>query len=305
MAKQDKAATPENETITTTSTAGMDGGRKSMSLGVIIMLLGVLISVVISYMAEDDAFSENLIMTVAMFVCLGLAAFGLKTLAIVLTSLQVAGYLAFKIYGLMVNGEILKLYSYLWIVAPVVGMVGIILFASGLEKLKVNNQVLMRQIDELSIIDPLTGLYNLRGLYMDAQTQISYAERKGNAISVMMIKLRYPEEMKTVLKQEQYNLVIKRLATLLCDTVRLEDKVYSVGPDGKFAIILTCDKAGTKIVEKRMRGKIDSPEWLKDISNKPIRGEVKLGYLEYSSEKFHRDISSFIASVEEEVEYDI
>ena len=276
-----------------------------MSLGVIIMLLGVLISVVISYMAEDDAFSENLIMTVAMFVCLGLAAFGLKTLAIVLTSLQVAGYLAFKIYGLMVNGEILKLYSYLWIVAPVVGMVGIILFASGLEKLKVNNQVLMRQIDELSIIDPLTGLYNLRGLYMDAQTQISYAERKGNAISVMMIKLRYPEEMKTVLKQEQYNLVIKRLATLLCDTVRLEDKVYSVGPDGKFAIILTCDKAGTKIVEKRMRGKIDSPEWLKDISNKPIRGEVKLGYLEYSSEKFHRDISSFIASVEEEVEYDI
>ena len=140
---------------------------------------------------------------------------------------------------------------------------------------------------------------------MDMQTQISYAERNGKAISLMIVKLRYPKEMKAVLKKNQYNKVVKGLSKLICDTVRLEDKVYSIDQEGKFAILLTCDKMGCRLVEGRLRGKIDRPEWLAGISDKPIRGEVKIGYIEYSKDTFNRDAAGFLAAVEEEVEFDV
>lgn len=295
----------KNINAETSSTAAMDGGRTKLGVGIVLLLVAVFGGALVLNFADDYYFTENLLMLVCMFVCASLAVFGLRTLAIVVTGLQIVSYYAYKVYGLFVNGESIDVILYSWILIPTLAMVGMAIFASGLSKMKIDNDVLKRQVDDLVMIDSLTGLYNLRSLFMDIQTQVSYAERNGNAISLMVIKLRYPAEMKKVLKADQYNSVIKALSTLLCDTVRLEDKVYAIAPDGVFGIVLTCDKSGTKIVEKRMRGKLEAGEWLAGISDRPIRGEVKIGALEYKKDKYHRDANGFLDSVMEEVEYDI
>lgn len=305
MAKSENTFVESKEQLNTSAASGMDGGRMRMSIGIVVMLVGVFGAAIVTYVSGDDAFVGNIIMLLCMFICLSTAAFGLRTLSIVLTGLQVASFFAVRIYSMIVNGNFIPFLDYLWIAIPAVSMLGMTLFASGFELLKINNNVMMQQINELTIIDPLTSLYNLRGLYMDAQTQISYAERNGNKITLMVVKLRYPKEMQAVLKKDQFSMVIKRLATILTDTVRLEDKVYSIGSDGEFAILLTCDKVGAKIVEKRMRGKMDNTEWLAGVASRPIRAEVKMGYLEYNKERFNRDISGFLENVSEEVEYDI
>ena len=285
--------------------ASMDGGRSKLSLGIALLLAAVFAGSLVLSFAKEDIRTENIIMLLGVFICSAFAMFGLRTLAIVLTGLQVVSFAAYKVYGLLVMKKSIAPISYSWILIPALAMVGTAIFAAGMSKMKIDNEVLKRQVDELVMIDSLTGLYNLRSLYMDIQTQVSYAERNNNAISLMIIKLRYPVEMKKVLSTNQYDSVIKALATLLCDTVRLEDKVYSIASDGVFAIVLTCDKAGTKIVEKRMRDKLDKPEWLSGISDKPIRAEIKLGALEYKKERYHRDAQGFIDSVMEEVDYDI
>lgn len=305
MAQSENISAEGKEQLNTSAASGMDGGRMRMSIGIVIMLVGVFAAAILTYASGDDAFLGNIIMLLSMFVCLSIAAFGLRTLSIVLTGLQIASFFAVKIYSMIVNGNSIPFLDYLWIAIPAIAMLGMTLFSSGFELLKINNNVMMQQINELAIIDSLTGLYNLRGLYMDAQTQISYAERNGNKITLMLVKLRYPQEMRAVLKKDQFSMVIKRLATLLTDTVRLEDKVYSISPDGEFAILLTCDNAGAKIVEKRMRAKMDNPEWLSGVAQRPIRGEVKMGYLEYNKDRFNRDINGFLENVAEEVEYDI
>ena len=100
------------------------------------------------------------------------------------------------------------------------------------------NALLKKQIAELVMIDPVTGLYNMRSMFMDIQTQISYSERNNSPISLMIIRLRYPAEMRKVLKPSQYEKVVKQLSLLLVDTVRLEDRVYSLDENGGFGIIL-------------------------------------------------------------------
>ena len=154
------------------------------------------------------------------------------------------------------------------------------------------------------MIDPLTGFYNLRSMYMDIQTQISYSERNNTSISLMIIRPRYRKELKDVLKKSQYESVIVKLSKLVYDTVRLEDKVYALDNEGTVGVLLTCDRAGGKLVEKRIRKKIEETKEFENIAEKPIRMEIQLGYLEYKKE-YNRDAIMFKSLVEEEVAYDL
>ena len=88
------------------------------------------------------------------------------------------------------------------------------------------------------------------------------------------------------------------------DTVRLEDRVYSLDNDGTLGILLTCNRNGARLVEKRLREKIDNPEAFTDIAEKPLRMEIQLGCLEYKQE-YNRDAILFKSRVEEEVAYDL
>jgi diguanylate cyclase (GGDEF)-like protein len=171
--------------------------------------------------------------------------------------------------------------------------------------MRLENQVLKQQVEELIMIDPLTGFYNLRSMFMDIQTQISYAERNGKAISLMIIKLRYLKELKSVLKKAQYDEVRVRLAKIVVDTVRLEDRVYVIDEEGSLGVLLTCDRNGAKLVEGRLRKKLDDPAAFDGIAQTSIRVEVKIGSLQYKKEEFERDAILFKERVEEEVEYDL
>jgi hypothetical protein len=111
--------------------------------------------------------------------------------------------------------------------------------------------------------------------------------------------------MRKVLKPSQYEKVTKQLSLLIVDTVRLEDRVYSIDENGGFGIILTCDKEGTRLVEGRLRNKLADSSWFEGISDKQIRTEVKIGYLQYDNSKYNRDANSFRDDVEDEVTYDM
>ena len=120
----------------------------------------------------------------------------------------------------------------------------------------------------------------------------------------MIIRPRYRKELKDVLKKNQYETAIVKLSKIIYDTVRLEDKVYSLDGDGTIGILLTCDRAGAKLVEKRIRNNIENTDAFNEIAEKPIRMEIQLGFLEYKKE-YNRDAIQFKSLVEEEVAYDL
>lgn len=270
------------------------------------MLLAFILAVVVTSVTGSDYSTENIIMTVALAAAALVTVSGYLTMAIIVAAVTTVAFAGLKIYSVMSMQKDFPPISFLWILLPAMCVVGIALYVKRYSPLTLENALLKKQIAELVMIDPITGLYNLRSMFMDIQTQISYAERNNSPISLMILRLRYPAEMRKVLKQSQYEKVIKQLSLLVVDTVRLEDRVYSIDENGGFGVILTCDKEGTRIVEKRLREKLDDPKWFAGISDKEqIRAEIKVGYLQYDKSKYNRNANMFKDDVEEEVQYDM
>ncbi len=286
--------------------AAKGDGKIVSYIGIGMMLLAFILAVVITASTGSDYMAQNIVMTVALAIAVVVTIAGYLTIAIIVAAVSTVIFAGLKIYSLIALQKAFPPISFLWIILPAVCVVGIALYIRRYNPLTLENALLKKQIAELVMIDPITGLYNLRSLFMDIQTQISYAERNDSPISLMIIRLRYPAEMRKVLKTSQYEKVIKQLSLLLVDTVRLEDRVYSIDENGGFGIILTCDRDGTKIVENRLREKLADPKWFEGISDKQqIRTEVKIGYLQYEKEKYNRNANEFKDDVEEEVNYDV
>lgn len=281
-------------------------GRILSYLGFGLVLLSFVLAVVITNSTGSEYFAENLVMTIALCAAVIVTVSGYLTMAIIVAAVATVVYAGLKIYSTVALHNSFPMISFLWVILPALCVVGIAMYIKRYSPLVLENALLKKQIAELVMIDPITGLYNLRSLFMDIQTQISYAERNNSPISLMILRLRYPAEMRKVLKAAQYEKVIKQLSMLVVDTVRLEDRVYSIDENGGFGVILTCDRDGTKIVEKRLREKLNDPKWFEGISDKEqIRTEVKIGYLQYDKTKYNRNANQFKDEVEEEVEFDI
>ena len=279
--------------------------RITSYIGLGMMLMSFILAVVVTNSAGPDRYTENIIMTIAMAIAVVITVSGYLTMAVIVSAIATVIFVGLKIYSIITLHQEFPPISFLWVILPAMCVVGIAFYVKRYTPLTLENAILKKQIAELIMIDPVTGLYNMRSMFMDIQTQISYSERNNSPISLMIIRLRYPAEMKKVLKPSQYEKVVKQLSLLLVDTVRLEDRVYSLDENGGFGIILTCDREGTKIVEGRIRKKLDDPKWFEGVSDKQIRTEVKIGYLQYEKSKYNRNANEFKDDVEEEVNFDM
>ncbi|MCR5266949.1 MAG: GGDEF domain-containing protein [Lachnospiraceae bacterium] len=279
-------------------------GKTLQDIGICILLVALLLCAIL-FSATADYYLESILMLLGIFLAVLFACFRLTAVAIVIAGLQVVAFIAYKVYMIAGAGEDVPALTFCWIGLTALAVLGAVMYVSGLKKMQLENQILKQQVDELIMIDPLTGFYNLRSMFMDIQTQISYAERNGKAISLMIIKFRYVKELKSVLKKAQYDEVRVRLAKLVVDTVRLEDRVYVIDDEGSLGVLLTCDRAGSKIVEGRLRKKLDDVSAFDGIASTPLRIEVKIGSLQYKKEEFERDAILLKERVEEEVEYDL
>ena len=84
-----------------------------------------------------------------------------------------------------------------------------------------------------------------------------------------------------------------RLSKVVCDTVRLEDRVYSIDSEGGFGIILTCDLAGAKLVEERLTERFsDRNLYSGVVANNELHVEMLLGCVQYD-EALKRDAIRF------------
>ena len=279
-------------------------GRTLEDVGISVLLIALFATTIVGALSDRSLFQENLIMTIITFIAVLLTAVRVVSIPIIVAALQTICYIAYKIYQVIGMDAKLPGLTYMWVAIPGLAVLGMSLFLKGVQRLQRDNNVLSKQVEDLIMIDPLTGFYNLRSMYMDIQTQISYSERNNTAISLMIIRPRYRKELKDVLKKAQYESVIVNLSKIVYDTVRLEDKVYSLDGDGTVGVLLTCDRQGSKLVEKRIRNNIEKSEAFNKIAEKPIRMEIQLGYLEYKKE-YNRDAIQFKSLVEEEVAYDL
>ncbi|MCR4807394.1 MAG: GGDEF domain-containing protein [Lachnospiraceae bacterium] len=267
-------------------------GKASYDLGTILVFCAFAIASIVTSSCGRELYKENITMVAVAFTVAILAAFRVINAAMILAALQTVIFIGLKIASIA-SGTLEYKISFGWVAVPGLLVLGYTFINRAKREANLAQEIMNEQINELIMTDPVTGLYNLRSMYMDIQTQISYAERNNKQICLMILMPKYVDEMKAVLKPKEFKEVVIRLSKAVCDTVRLEDRVYSIDSEGGFGIILTCDREGARLVEDRLSERLSDADMYSDIvAGNEIRVEMQLGCVQYD-EKLERDAIKF------------
>lgn len=280
-------------------------GYLFQDVGVFLLLGTILASTLVVANVDNSLFMESMVMLLAIFIGMLFAAFKMSSLAIITAGFQILVYSVYKLFMLYAYGADIDFICYAWIILPIAGVGSMIMFVSGSHRTETENDILKEQVNELVMVNALTGLYNLRSLYNDMTKQISYTERNHLPLSLMVVKLRYEPELKKVLSRSHYETLIQKLAVLVTDAIRIEDRIYSIDNNGSVAVLLTCDKKGTEFVVKRIKAAVSDKDAFAGITDEAIKVDVKIATMQYSKEEFGTDVILFKQKVENELQYDV
>lgn len=232
------------------------------------------------------------------------AVYQYKYVATVMTGLQVLIYTVYKVYQLHEGLAVLNWRCFVWVTLPFVGIISLILFLRSSYEMEAITQLLQNQIADMALVNPLTGLYNLKAMYIDLERQMAYVTRRNEKICLAMLEMRYASELKSILTTSQYQQVIQRFAHSVEDSIRLEDRCYSLDEDGAIGIILFCDGPGAEIIKRRIKTNASNTENFYGITERALKIDVRMAYLEYDKEVIHNAIE-FKQKTEYELQYDV
>jgi diguanylate cyclase (GGDEF)-like protein len=114
-----------------------------------------------------------------------------------------------------------------------------------------------QQISQLTLLDPLTQISNLRGFGRDIAREIARARRAAKPVTVLLIELDEFEDLYQNYGERRGQFVIRKTAERLSSNLRATDLLARLGLP-KFAVILpgTGEMVGQEIAE-RMRKDIE------------------------------------------------
>lgn len=274
-------------------------------LGLLVFLAGIIAAaLLVSFSGTEAQRMENLIMFLVLSGAVVLSAYRFRYLAIVVSAVQTFFYAAYRIYMGFMEGQSIPLTNYAWLVLPVMTVVAMTLFMRSTYQAEVIAEMLDHQLSEQVMVDRVTGLYNLKSMYVDVERQIAYSRRNGMSLALVIMELRYKDELHAILSGEQFDAMRVALAQLLEDNVRLEDRVYALDEEGKMGILCTCDRAGAEIIKGRILRALEKTDRFQPILNKALRVEVRMGIFEYK-EGLVENAIDLKKKAENEMQYDV
>jgi len=281
-------------------------GYVLQDIGMLLVLASLFFGTIVLLNAPSQLKLENLIMLLITFAGVLLAAYRLVISGVVIVGLQIIIYTVYKLFFNYTQGVQIETISFIWLVYPLIAVGSMIIFIKRSMIMETEIEILREQVEELVLIDPLTGLYNLKSLYLDLNAEIALSIRRKTDITLMIVDLRYEAELRKILGKKNYNMLKQKIAMLLQDTLRIEDKIYAIDHKGTLAMILSCDREGAEIVKRRLKYILTAKDAIPDIiDNRTIKLDFQFGYLYYDDEIFKRNVIHYKQKVESELQYDV
>lgn len=274
-------------------------------IGVLGFLLCIFFIILLGFLAEGEEKTECILMFLILCAPMLFCVYRMPLAAYTLAGVQILGYAVYKLYRWSLWSESITLVSFAWIGLPVLAIATLQLFMQGVTRLERKNKLLQEQVEELVVIDPLTGLYNRRGLYNELTRQMAHSRRNGEKIALMEIQLKYAQELRGILSARQFNQLRQRMAEIIENLLRIEDRLYAVDENGTLVLLLlNCDQAGAAVVERRLRTALLERDAFHGIAERTIKVEAKIGYVEYDQESTQTAME-FLNRAESELQYDV
>lgn len=212
-------------------------------------------------------------------------------------------YATYKLYDSFLKVENTATYDYIWVIFIPTSVFIVGRLVENINIIQSKNLKLESEYKELVTIDKDTGLSNLRGFYYDLDREISRVKRHKISLTLMVIRISYYDELKSVLGKESLGELVQKVVIGIKESTRNEDIRYNL-KESTFAILMTeTDIKGAEIVKDRIRAKIQNLNLYIKETKKNVDLEVKIGAVQYS-EKITGALE-FRELVEKELEYDV
>lgn len=274
-------------------------------IALLIFLVGLLAAALVVCLSSSDVQrQENVVMFLIMGGAILLAAYKFRYLSMVAAGVQTCFYAIYRIYSGLINGQTVALSCYLWLGLPVLCVGAMLLFMQSTYQAEVISEMLEKQIRDQVLTDPITGLYNLKSMYMDLERQIAYSRRNGLKLTLMLIELRYPQELQSILTAAQFDELRVGMAQELEDLIRIEDRLYALDEDGSMGIICTCDKPGAEVMRRRIQDRLSRTDKFQVFLRHTMRIDLRFGIYEYSEGEIENAME-LKKKAENEMQYDV
>lgn len=273
-------------------------------LGLLVFLAGILGACALIAVSSGRERTENLIMYLILCGEIILAAYKFRYIAVVLGGIQTSFFAIYKIYQGLMEGQQIQLYSFAWLFLPMICILSMVWFMNSFSELEVMTEILEKQVEEQITTDRVTGLYNIKSFYMDLERQMAFCRRNNLPLTLMVMELRYEQELRSILSVHQFEELRQIYAEVLEDSIRLEDRLYALDEKGGMGIICTCNKAGAEIMKGRIQNNLAKTDRFRNTLKRSIRVDVRTGIAEYDKEAIANSIE-LKKRAENELQYDV
>lgn len=278
-------------------------GNVIRDLSLLLFLLCTFAATFTISLGQADRVAVYQLLVVVQFAAAVFGFFGRTSLCLVIGGTQVCVWAAYRIFMVYSAGIPLVMVDFVWLALPLVSAASVLAFQYGSSRLEKENALLQQQVEDLVMVDPLTGLYNLRTLYREIPIMIRSSDRHELPLSLLIIRLRYEQELRSILPGSRFSQLVQRMANIVDECVRMEDRVFSL-ENGSFALLLVTDKSGIDVVKNRIRNRMEDVETFSGILDKNILVSIRIGGRMYVKEEYTNPMD-FKQLTESELAYDV
>ncbi len=273
-------------------------------LGVFLFMTSIIGGSLIVALEEKELLYQNVALLFGIFLVGLLIILRAKTAGIIVSSVIILVFTIYKLYMRLAYLKPIEWTAFIWPLLVIATLAGMTLFVSLLSTIEGVNSILNRRIDELTTIDPLTGLENLRSMVGSLKRYMALSERNGTFMGLMMVRLRYHEEIKKVLTTRQFNDLRHILAETIANVLRMEDRVFTIDENGSIAIIYFGEEKGVSVVKSRILHAVEKQNMLPDLNEQMLTVELSIVHRHYDK-SYAKDALRYISDVEKEFAYEV
>lgn len=205
---------------------------------------------------------------------------------------------------LHMTGDKVPLVMIFWLIAPTLLNLAFYLMTMQLRQIQADNAQLNATIVEYGAYDESTNLRTTVAFLEDAGVFIETSRRFKIPVSVVMIRIRYFQDMRTMLGEERIKELVSLVSTTVQEATRDNDITYWLNSeDPTWGVLVYADTAGANIAADRIKRHFE--EALQGASTlSAVDLTLKVGVHTWHPDT-EEDPTAFMTAGIKELEYDV